>query len=767
MPNTNNIFVRIIRFLFQPFRWFYQLSWFKKLKVITITLLIVITLGIGVLFLGYQMVLDGSFGSIPTEQELKDLKNYQASEVYSSDGVLLGRYYLENRTEIKLEDVSPFLIEALIATEDVRFYEHKGIDQRSLMRVLFKSIILGQRAGGGSTLSQQLVKNIYGRKSYGTLTMPVNKMREAIIANKMEHIYTKEEMLMLYLNTVSFGEDTYGIGTACERFFSTSAKDIEPEKAAVLVGMLKSPTRYNPRNQSERAITRRNVVLHQLAVNSFITEQEKIRLQQKELGLQYNRVTQKSGIATHLREHLRNYLDQWLEEHPKEDGSFYNLYTDGLKIKISIHSKLQQYAEEAVREHLTQLQTILDKDLKRNGVLKRNKKRVMQLLKKTKRYQSLANKKWADEEIIKELSKPLQTTIYTIKGPIDTIISPLDSLQYSIQQLQAGFLVLEPSTGNIQAWVGGASFQQNQFDHVLSKRQVGSVFKPIVYAQALRDGQKPCDFISNQKVTYTAYENWSPKNSGGTYGGKYTMAGALANSVNTVSVKLCMESGINNVISLAREMGVESKLPSVPSLALGVGALSLKELMGVYTAFANNGVRSEPQYVMSIVDKNGKQLFSAKKSSKRVLSVEVSQDITNMMQGVVQHGTANRLRSKYGVQSAVAAKTGTTQQQKDAWFVGYTPKWLGGVWVGADQSFIHFSSARYGQGASAALPIWAKYYQKIAHDKELSNRVKGRFNFSNTIDCETFKEDSFFEKLFKRKNKKNKKRGLDKKKRRK
>ena len=690
MSKTKNIFTRVVLFPFKPVYWFLRLSTLKKLKVLSITFLLLILLGVGALFSGYYLVLNGTFGEIPTKEDLKNLNNFQASEVYSSDGVLLGRYYLENRTEIKYEDVSPFLVNALIATEDARFYEHKGVDHRSLMRVLFKSIMLGQRAGGGSTLSQQLVKNIYGRKRYGILTMPVNKMREAIIANRMEYTYSKQDILLLYLNTVSFGEDTYGIGTACERFFSTTAKDIRPEQAAVLIGKLKSPTRYHPNRHPERSLKRRNVVIHQLAANGFIKEKEKNSLQTKELGLKYKRATQKDGLATHLRERLRVYLDDWLKTHPKEDGSFYNLYTDGLIIRLSIHSRLQEYAEEAVQEHLRRLQILLDRDLRKSRVLSKNEGKVIQALRRAPRYQHLVAEGVPEEEIMKELAKPVETNLYTLNGSVDTLISPIDSVKFCLSQLEAGFLVLNPSNGNILAWVGGGSFQRNQFDHVLSKRQVGSVFKPIVYAQALRDGKQPCDFVTNQKITYTQYEDWTPKNSGGNYEGKYSIAGALANSVNTVSVQLCMESGINNVVTLAHDMGIESELPTVPSLALGVAELSLKELLEAYTVFANEGVRNEPQYLLSIADKAGNELFTSKKKVEEdVITSEISHDMTNMMQGVVDFGTANRLRSTYEIWSSVAGKTGTTQDQKDAWFVGYTPEWLGGVWVGADQSFVH------------------------------------------------------------------------------
>jgi len=737
-----------------------------QLKLIGVLLLGGLLLCFLGLYLFYNAVSGGYYGEIPSDKELSHIKNYQASEVYSVDSVLLGRYYVENRSEVKFEEVSPFLINALIATEDARFYKHKGIDQRSLMRVLFKSILLGQKKGGGSTLSQQLVKNLFGRKNYGLLTMPVTKMKESIIANRMEHIYTKEEMLILYLNTVSFGEDTYGIGTACERFFSTNAKDIQPEEAAVLVGMLKSPTYYHPIKHPERSKRRRNTVINQTQINGYISEEEEEKLLEKPLNLRYQKLTNKNGVATHFREELRLYLDRWLAQHPKEDSSYFSLYKDGLVIYTSIHSKMQQYAEEAVREHLSEMQPLLNRDLVRNKTFSKNKKAVLKILKQSASHQKLMTKGLSAEHLRKAITTPEYRSIHTLEGEVDSMISLLDSVKHHLSMLQAGFMVINPSNGRIKAWVGGASYEQNQYDHILSKRQVGSIFKPIVYTQALIDAHTPCDYISNQKVTYTQYDDWSPKNSGNNYEGKYSVAGGLANSVNTISVKLCVEMGIDNVINLANHLGIKDSLPRVPSLALGVAELSLKKILEVYTPFANQGIQITPHYLLSVKDKSGKELFLLKENGKEVLDEEVTQDITNMLRGVVEYGTANRLKSKYGIRYPVAGKTGTTQNQQDAWFVGYTPSWLGGVWVGADYPFVHFSSVKNGQGASAALPVWAKFYKKLENDKELKYLVYSNFSFPNTIDCIPYKEDNLFLKIFKKKNKKERGDGLSRKKRR-
>ena len=750
----------LLKKIVQPITWFVKLNIKKKIKVTLITIFVALCLGFSALLLVYLAVVNGVFGNVPTADELKHLSNSEASEIYSVDGVLLGRYYLENRTDVKYAAVNPILINALIATEDSRFYEHKGVDHMSMIRVLVKSILLGQNKGGGSTLSQQLAKNVFGRKNFGSLSMPVNKMREAVIANRMEQVYNKKEILMLYLNTVSFGEDTYGIGTACERFFSVSPLQIKTEDAAVLIGMLKSPTNYNPRTKPERSLQRRDIVLHQLFSNDFISSAEKTRLQELPLQLNYKRLSHKDGVATHFREHLRKYLENWLKQNPKEDGSFYNLYTDGLTITTTLHSKLQQYAKESVLERVSELQPVLNRDLKRSRVFVKNSKSVKSVLKKSLRFKKLIKSGSSEEKTFKLLSEPVKMGLITFKGRIDTLLSPLDSVKHYLSQLQAGFLAVNTKNGFVMAWVGGVSFQQDQYDHVLSKRQVGSIFKPIVYAQALKSGKLPCDYVSNQSVSYTAYENWFPKNSGGKKGGKYSIAGALANSINTVSVKLCMDVGIKNVIDLAKEMHLDEEFPEVPSIALGVLETSLFKMVGAYTVFGNNGVYTQPQFIESIKNNKEEVLYAVAVDPEDVLEEEIAHQVINMMQGVVNKGTANRLKTIYQINGPVAGKTGTTQNQKDGWFMGCTPGWIAGSWVGANYPFIHFSSIRNGQGANTALPIWAKYYNKIKNDKEFVGMVNQQFDFSNKINCEDFKEDNFLNKLLKKKNKKDKRTGV-------
>jgi len=747
------------RKLTQPFAWFFRLSFWKKIRVVVISFFSVLTLFTLLLFGFYQAVLSGIFGELPSEESLQEIKNHEASEVYSADSVLLGRYYLENRSDTKFWEISPYIIDALIATEDARFYDHKGVDQRSMLRVLFKTILLGQHAGGGSTISQQLVKNLMGRKKHGILTVPVTKIKEAILANRLEGIYTKQEVLTLYLNTVSFGEDTYGIQTACERFFSTTATDIKQEEAAMLIGMLKATGRYNPRKHPERALNRRNTVIRQLYRYDYITEGQKDSLQALGLELNYQRIEKNEGIATYFREYLRQYLDSWLKQHPKSDGTTYNLYTDGLTIYTTINSKMQHYAEQSVSQHLSILDKKFKADLKESQQLTR--KMVRKELRKTMRYQILITEGMQENDIYKKLKEPIETSIFVYgKGMVDTLISPIDSVVHSLSTLQSGFLVMNPIDGTIKAWVGGSSFKHVEYDHVLAARQVGSVFKPIIYAQALKNGYSPCDFIHNREEKYTQYEDWVPQNSDKNYEGKYSLIGALTNSVNTISVRLCMESGIDSVIKTAKQLGIEEELPRVPSIALGVGNVSLKNMLGAYSAFANKGFYSEYQFVKSIENRDGENLYRTHLEQENVYTVREAENVTSMLQSVVNQGTASRLRSLYNINGPIAGKTGTTQNHTDGWFIGYTPEWSGGVWVGADNPSLHFRSIKDGQGANMALPIWALFYQKVYADDQLTSMFDRR-EFPPLIDCKLYKKDNAIVKFFKKKAKKNKNTGLE------
>lgn len=659
--------------------------------------------GLVVFILFFSAVHSGVFGPMPSNEDLEHLINSEASEIYSEDGQLIGRYYLENRSEVKLTDISKDLIHALVATEDSRFYEHRGVDHQGMLRVLVKSIILGQNAGGGSTISQQLAKNVFGRKNYGWLTMPAVKAREAAIANKLNEVYSKDEILELYLNTVSFGEDTYGIKTACERFFSTSPAEIKTEQAAVLIGMLKAPHSYNPRLNPEKSKSRRNIVLGQMEKEGYLSSKETETLKQLPLEIDYKRTMQQASSAQHLTQYLKPRIQKWLAKNSNEEGESYNIDTDGLKIYTTIDSRMQQYAQESVIAHLNQLQNAFDTDLKQQG-------------------------KW---------SKDIDAT------------------------LQSGFLVSNPHTGHVLAWVGGRDFKTSQYDHILSKRQVGSVFKPIVYAKALEDGFAPCDLIPNRQIEYTQYDDWTPKNSDGDYKGSYSLLGGLTHSINTISVQLLMDSGIESVIDFAKRLGAESDLPEVPSIALGVANMSVQEINNIYTPFANDGWQHQQVIISRIEDADGQVIFTNElEASQQVVSEKVARHITNMMQSVANQGTARRLRSWYSIEGPIAAKTGTTQNHADGWFVGYTPNWLGVVWVGADNPGLHFSTLKDGQGANMALPIWSKFYQKVKTDPVLTQRMNEAFPFANDLNCELYQEDNFLQKTFRKKLKKNKETGL-------
>ncbi|WP_299248112.1 transglycosylase domain-containing protein [uncultured Cytophaga sp.] len=745
----------------RPFSWYFGLSLKKKIGVGLLTFFLMgLVIAIFPLLLFFS-VSSGMLGKMPTDQELLSVKNYQASEVYSADSVLLGRYFVENRSDASYEEVSPFVFESIIATEDARFYKHTGVDTKSLLRVLFKSVLLGQNTGGGSTITQQLAKNVFGRKSYGWLTMPVVKIREAIIANQLEHLYTKKEILILYINTVSFGEDTYGIKTASMRFFSKTPDKLLLEEAAVLAGTLKSPTYYNPRKNPVHALERRNLVLGQLLKYTYISQKEFDEATQKPLVLEYLKLDNSDGIAPFFRGFVKKEVDKILLNLKKEDGTAYNIFTDGLKVYTTIHSTIQRFAEDAATAHLKRIQPQLNADLKQRAFFIKNKKIVIQELKKTQRYKSLLKEGLSEKEIILQLNKKDTIDMPTLNGNQELVISPMDSVQRALSSLQVGMLVVNPHTGSILAWVGGSNFKQVQFDHVLSKRQAGSVFKPIVYAQALRSGVEPCDFIANQKVTYTQYDDWTPSNSSERENGRYSMAGALANSVNTISVALCMQAGISNVIKFARSLGIESDLPAKPSIALGTAELNLWELTGAYTAFANDGKKSNLQFLTTIVDDRGNELYSNKPVFAQVLTAEEAHTLTNMLLNVVNKGTAHELRDVYGLKGAIAGKTGTTQNHVDGWFMGYTAGMLAGVWVGADNPAIHFSGMNQGRGSATAMPIWAGLYKKISTDKDVSYLVRKEFSFENTVDCEMYKDDTFFQKLFQSKNKKNNNSGLD------
>lgn len=693
-------------------------------------------LGFFTLLLTCVLVYFGVLGPLPGYPELRDIQNYNASEAYSEDGVLLGKYFIENRINADLEEISPNIIHALVATEDARFFEHSGVDLRAGMRVMVKSILLSDdSSGGGSTLSQQLAKNLYPRREYFALSMLVNKIREMFIARRLEKIYTKEELLRLYLNTVSFSENIFGIKVASQRFFDKSPGELKAEEAAVLIGMLKATTYYSPVRHPERATERRNVVLKQMSRYGHLTEVEYDSLKALPLNVKYYKEGNNQGLATYFREHLRQEVEEILEDYTKPDGTPYNLYTDGLRIYTTLDARLQRYAEEAVQEHMAWLQEAFDKEWKkgqpwgRNSVLER-------AVEQSERYQRLKQKGAPQEEIEAIFATPLPMTVFSWNGgEEDREMSPLDSIKYYLTLLNTGFLAMDPSTGLVKAWVGGISHKYFKYDHVIqSRRQVGSTFKPIVYATALQSGMLPCEYTYNRQVAYAKYDNWSPRNSDGTYGGVYSMEGALSKSINTVTVEILMRTGIDSVRQLAEAMGIDGYIPKTPSVALGTAEATLADMVQVYGAFANRGVRPEMHYLDRIETAEGDTIVMFDRPDPRrfpaVLTEEHADMMIRMLESVVDSGTARSLRYQHGLYNDLAGKTGTTQNQSDGWFIGFNPKLVAGVWVGAEMPQVHFRSLRLGQGSNSALPIFGKFMRSVYRDPEFKSIRYARFTES-------------------------------------
>ena len=689
----------------------------------------------------------------PSKKELTSIKNAVASEVYSSDSVLLGRYYIQDRTEIRYEDISPHLIDALIATEDIRFYRHKGIDYRSLGRVLVKTVLLqDESSGGGSTITQQLAKNLFPRKSYWMASMLVNKLREAVIATRMEGIYTKKELLALYLNTIPFADNTYGIQSAAKRFFSSTSKDLSKEQAAVLVGMLKATHHYNPRLFPERARDRRNVVFSQMARYGFISSPEAEVLKEKPLELSYQRTTFHEGLAPYFREHVKAEVIKWCENNRKPDGSKYNLFTDGLKIYTTLDSKLQQYAERALTRQMALIQKQFFDHWGKSKPWEGNEAIISDAVRRSRRYKQLEEQGLPEKEIMKVFNTRIPMRLFTWDGEKEVEASPLDSIRHHLQYLNAGFLAMEPETGAVKAWVGGIDHGFFQYDHVResTKRQVGSIFKPFVFAVGIEQGMQPCELIPADLETYINEEGeqWTPRNSNYDYGVDYTMRGALAYSVNTVSVKLINRAGISNTIGLARKLGITSDLAKDPSISLGSSSISMMEMAAAYAALANDGITSYPYFIRSIEDRTGKVYdeFMPEVSGRRALSVETAQLVRHMLQSVVQEGTASRLRWRYNITNDVAGKTGTTQDNADGWFMAITPKLVMGSWVGADDPRIHFRSTYLGQGSNTALPITAYFLEQVNKDTAYKELARARFpslpwSLSRRLDCDLYELD--------------------------
>ncbi|MFV8225873.1 penicillin-binding protein 1A [Christiangramia aquimixticola] len=720
--------------------------------------LLVIAAGVALFFLLFGSIYFGVWGKIPSSKELTELTQNKATQVLASNGKLIGKFYIFDRQPIDFEQFPPHLIEALIATEDTRFYEHDGIDNRSLLRVFVKSILLqDDSAGGGSTISLQLAKNIYGRKDFGPLGIVVNKLQEAIIAKRLEDIYSKNEILELYFNTVPFSDNTYGIESASLKFFNKKTSALSLTEAAVLVGMLKASHYYNPRIFPERSRLRRDVVLMQMAKYGYLEMEEAEAAKLEPLILDYKSFSHDKGIAPYFREQIRKDVSSILDTLKNSDGDTYNIYRDGLIVHTTLNYEMQKLAEEAVLEHMSQLQKEHENSYGKYGPWDTNKKILNDAIKRTPRYQKLLKKGLGEKEIMLSMEEKRPTEVFTYNGMETRNISTIDSISHYLKFLNSGLLAVAPEDGSVQAWVGGVDFRFFKYDHVAqSKRQVGSTFKPFVYTAALENGMDPCAYFSVREVTYD--NDWTPSNSsseGDDPHMNYNLKTALSRSMNTIAVKVLMETGINNVVSQARRMGIESELPPYPSLALGTASLGLTEMAGAYTSYVNNGFYTKPYYITRIEDGEGNLLasFEPQVSKAKAFSEDTRKIMLNMMEATVNEGTAVRLRYKYGLRNDIAGKTGTTQNNKDGWFVGITPNLVCVTWVGSDDHRIGFRNTSIGQGANSALPIFAKLLQKMNADASFADVTNARFaplpsSLAEMMECPPKERDNFLERLF-------------------
>ena len=702
-------------------------SFSKRILLYLFLLFIAGILAFSVLFL---TVFFGYTGHVPTSAQLNEIKNPQASEVFSDNGNLLGRYYTENRSTVRFDEISTGVIHALIATEDARFYEHRGIDEIALLRVLFKTILMGDRsAGGGSTLSQQIAKNLFPRNDVGILSMPVNKLREAIIAYRLERIYTKEEILTLYLNTVPFGENIFGIEVASERYFSKKPKDLAVEEAAVLIGMLKANNSYNPRLNPERSKERRNIVISLMATHGYLTEENAQTLKEKPLEIKYTRISFNEGPAPYFLEMLKPELLEWCASNTKENGEPWNLYTDGLRIETTLNADFQHYAQQSMVEHMKDLQNVFDEHWQNADPWRKNNTILQRAIQRTDRYKNMIKSGFSREQIETAFNQKITTSLFTWNGLQQVETTPLDSVKHYLRFLNAGFLAIEPTTGDLKAWVGGIDFRFFKYDHVLSERQVGSTFKPFVYLSALENGLSPFDYFPAEQQVYEKYDNWSPSNSDGNHEGYFSMEGALSQSVNTVAAEVILQTGVDNVVATAKQLGIESNLPRVPSLALGVASMSLKELLIAYATLLNEGTRIKPYYLKTISDSEGNLLAKFERPVKQYTGLnDVNcRLITHMLETAINEGTGTRIRTTYHIPGDFAGKTGTTQNHSDGWFVGLTPNLVTGSWVGAEDPGIHFRTINYGQGAYMALPMVGKFYSMLYKDQRYRSLQLARF----------------------------------------
>jgi penicillin-binding protein 1A len=693
------------------------------------------------------------FGELPDVDSLQNPKTFLATEVYSSDMKVLGKFYAENRTNVKFKEISPNVVNALVATEDARFFDHSGVDIRALGRAVSGAMTGRSASGGGSTISQQLAKMLFPREDLSGFQLVLRKFKEWIIAIRLERMYTKQEIIAMYLNKFDYVNNAVGIKSAAQIYFGTTPDSLHVEQAATLVGMAKNPAYFNPNRFHDRSQGRRNTVLQQMEKYGYLTKAQSDSLQKIPLQLHFHPEDHNEGLAPYLREYIRDvFMKKWCAEHLKPDGKPYDVYRDGLKIYTTIDSRMQRYAEEAVSEHLKDLQASFDKELvkKKNkpfawNVNKEEIKTIMeQGMKRSERYRVLKKAGMSEDQIAKIFATPIKMTIFSWKGEIDTTMSPLDSVRYYKGFLQTGFMSMEPQTGYIKAWVGGINHKFFQYDHVQigHARQVGSTFKTFVYALAIQEGYSPCYRLPNVRTCIdmpAGQPQYCPDNAAGEEklnGRILTLQQALAYSINYVSAYLIKQFGPQAVADLAHRMGVVSKIDPTPSICLGTPEISVYEMVGAQCTFANKGTWIEPTFITRIEDKNGKVLADFAPRTEEVMSEEKAYVMLQLMKGVVNIGTGVRLHYRYKLMQPMAGKTGTTQNNSDGWFMGITPDLVSGCWVGAEDRSVHFDHGDQGQGAQMALPVFAKYMQKVYADKTIKISQKDFEKPAKKIDIE-------------------------------
>lgn len=705
---------------------------------------------IGAILLGFLFIFSvglGLFGELPTFRDLENPKSNLASEVISEDGVVLGTYFVQNRSNVRYKELSPNLVQALIATEDKRFYRHSGIDYKRTLSIIFYNLV-GKRQGA-STITQQLALNLFSEgRARSTAKRIIQKFQEWITAVRLERNYTKEEIITMYFNTVDFGAyNTYGIKSAARRYFNTTPDQLTIPQAAILVGMLKGPGIYSPVRYPQNAIRRRNVVIENMRKEGFISREDSQRLQKEPLVLDMQMSNYGDGPAPYFRAVLKRDIQQEFNKLSitKADGTPYDLDRDGLKIYTTINSKMQRYAEEAQKEWMTTLQNDFDRQWRNVDPFRGEKAALLELgMKRSDRYRMLKQAGKSDAEIEKNFNTPVPMTVFTWKGDRDTVMTPMDSVRYNKLILRNSMMSMEPHTGYVRAWVGGISFEHYKYDQVkMGTRQVGSTAKPFTYAVAIDNGYSPCFQVPNVPLTIGSGPNaWTPR--GESVGSPITLRRALANSQNFATAYMINEVGATAVSTLTKRMGITSDVPEYPSIALGAYEASVYDMVGAYSAFVNHGVWTEPVYILRVEDKNGTPIYEKTPKVTKVLNSETAYIMVDMLKSVVDGGSGGRLRWRYNLTYPMGGKTGTTNDNSDAWFVGITPELVTGVWTGAENRGISFHSMAAGQGAQAALPIFALYMQKVYADTSLQYSKEDfplpEGGLTRTLDCNQYQQ---------------------------